>query len=286
MKYRLKNSFGSLEKKDYAVVGEPEDLSDAHQLAKDDRYQFQWWALSLVQAKPLGNETGGKEGKKGSDKGIDEVINFIDDKGKAQHVLIQVKSGHVKSGDVRDFHGAIEHREAAIRVYITLEEPTRDMNTEIRLGGLLSFQLVEQGLSTPCRYLTIEDLLNDKAIDMPPYTTAQTLKQSGEGQKERRQAGRVGDINLEAKHHRRSVRLKEYDLGQPGAYFVTLVTHQRAELFGQIVNGNMQLNRRGEIVKEEWFASANIRKEIRLYPEEFVVIPKSYSWDCVDCGCY
>ena len=107
MKYRLKDSFGLIEKKDYTVVGEPEDLSDAHQLAKDDRYQFQWWALSLVQAKPLGNEAGGKEGKKGSDKGIDGVINFIDDKGKAQHVLIQVKSGHVKSGDVRDLRGII-----------------------------------------------------------------------------------------------------------------------------------------------------------------------------------
>ena len=78
---------------------------------------------------------------------------------------------------------------------------------------------------------------------------------------------------MEAKHHRRSVRLKEYDYSQPGAYFVTLVTHQRAELFGQIVNGNMQLNRRGEIVKEEWFASANIRKEICLYPEEFIIMP-------------
>ena len=135
MKYRLKDLFGLVEKKDYAVVGEPEDLSDAHQLAKDDRYQFQWWALSLVQAKPLGNETGGKEGKKGSDKGIDGVINFIDDKGKAQRVLIQVKSGHVKSGDVRDLRGAVEREEAAIGVFITLEEPTRDMNTESASAG-------------------------------------------------------------------------------------------------------------------------------------------------------
>ena len=74
-------------------------------------------------------------------------------------------------------------------------------------------------------------------------------------------------------NHRRSVRLKEYNYSAPGAYSVTLVTHQRAELFGQIVNGEMQLNRRGEIVKEEWFASANIRKEIRLYPEEFIIMP-------------
>ncbi|MFZ5820349.1 MAG: site-specific DNA-methyltransferase, partial [Chloroflexota bacterium] len=76
MKYRLKDAFGLVEKRDYAVVGEPEDISSARQLARDDRYQFQWWALSLVQAKPLGGE--GREGKKGSDKGIDGAINFVD----------------------------------------------------------------------------------------------------------------------------------------------------------------------------------------------------------------
>src|SRR5207247_745251 len=51
-KYRLKDSFGLVEKRDYGVVGEPEDLHDAEQLAKDDRYQFQWWALSLIKARP------------------------------------------------------------------------------------------------------------------------------------------------------------------------------------------------------------------------------------------
>jgi hypothetical protein len=44
-------------------------------------------------------------------------------------------------------------------------------------------------------------------------------------------------------------------------------------LFGKIVENEMELNRRGEIVKEEWFASANIRNEIRLFPDEFVVMP-------------
>jgi REP element-mobilizing transposase RayT len=58
-----------------------------------------------------------------------------------------------------------------------------------------------------------------------------------------------------------------------GAYFITLVTFQRDSLFGEIRNGKMKLNRHGMIVQEEWFASADIRKEIRLYPEEFVVMP-------------
>jgi len=74
-------------------------------------------------------------------------------------------------------------------------------------------------------------------------------------------------------HHRHSARLQGYDYSQAGAYFITLVTFQRAELFGSIHDGQMQLSRCGEIVREEWFASADIRKEIRLYPEEFVVMP-------------
>ena len=75
------------------------------------------------------------------------------------------------------------------------------------------------------------------------------------------------------KHHRNSIRLKEYDYAQPGAYFVTAVAFQREELFGQIVDKVMQPNRRGEIIREEWFRSADIRNEIRLFPEEFIVMP-------------
>jgi len=44
----------------FKVVGEPEDLAAARQLAGEDRYQFQWWALSLVRAKPLGGQEGSR----------------------------------------------------------------------------------------------------------------------------------------------------------------------------------------------------------------------------------
>jgi putative transposase len=75
------------------------------------------------------------------------------------------------------------------------------------------------------------------------------------------------------KHHRESTRMKGYDYSLAGAYFITLVTYQREMLFGEIENGEMKLNHRGEVVQEEWFRSADIRREIRLYPEEFVVMP-------------
>ena len=123
-KYRLKDSFELVEKKDYDVIGEPEDFSSALQLAEDDRYQFQWWALSLIKARPLGGQSGSRRGKKGSDKGIDNVIAFIDDKnGKPKRILVQVKSGKVKSGDIRDLRGAVEREEAAMGIFITLGGP-------------------------------------------------------------------------------------------------------------------------------------------------------------------
>jgi len=74
-------------------------------------------------------------------------------------------------------------------------------------------------------------------------------------------------------HHRRSIRLKGYDYSQPGAYFITICTHERECLFGEIVNNEMVLNDYGKIVYEEWFLSAKIRNEIELYENEFVVMP-------------
>jgi hypothetical protein len=64
---RLADTFGVHAK--YEVIGEPVSLPDAAKLAQDDPYQFQWWALGLVGARPA-------EGKKGADKGVDGRIYF------------------------------------------------------------------------------------------------------------------------------------------------------------------------------------------------------------------
>ncbi|OQX03018.1 MAG: site-specific DNA-methyltransferase, partial [Desulfobacteraceae bacterium IS3] len=125
-KYRLKQSFDLTDKKDYEVIGEPEDLSSAEQLAKDDRYQFQWWALSLIQAKPVGGDAESKKGKKGKDRGIDGIISFIDDSSeKPKRVIVQVKSGNVGVKDIRDLIGTVEREKAAIGVFITLKNPSK-----------------------------------------------------------------------------------------------------------------------------------------------------------------
>ena len=75
------------------------------------------------------------------------------------------------------------------------------------------------------------------------------------------------------RQRRRSIRLRGYDYARAGAYFVTMVTHGRACLFGEVVDGEMRLNLFGRLVREEWFRSVEIRCEIRLHPAEFVVMP-------------
>jgi len=181
MKYRLEAMFPGIE---LEVRGEPEDVGSARHLAHDDRYQFQWWALSLVRAKPLGSKAGGKTGKKGSDKGIDGVINFIDDRGgKPKRILVQVKSGKVKSGDIRDLRGTVEREEAAMGVFITLEEPSRDMWTEAVSAGY--YHSPGWGQDYPrIQILTVEELLHGAEIKMPPqygtFKEAQRVRASGE----------------------------------------------------------------------------------------------------------
>ena len=66
------------------------------------------------------------------------------------------------------------------------------------------------------------------------------------------------------RHHRRSIRLKDYDYSQTGFYFITLCTYQKQYLFGEIIKDKMQLNQIGRVVKEEWLKSVKIRKEIEL----------------------
>lgn len=176
MKYRLRDMFNLEPKKDYAVVGEPEDLDGARQLAEDDKYQFQWWALSLIEAQPLGGQDGSKQGKKGSDKGIDGVIPFIEGQRTRQQVLVQVKGGHVKSGDIRDLVGTIQREKAAIGVFITLEKPSKDMRTEAASAGFYQSPVWNKNYPR-IQILTIEELLDGRQIEMPPAYG--TFRQAG-----------------------------------------------------------------------------------------------------------
>ncbi|WP_291049497.1 MULTISPECIES: transposase [unclassified Empedobacter] len=73
------------------------------------------------------------------------------------------------------------------------------------------------------------------------------------------------------KHHRKSIRLADYDYSQAGLYFVTLVCQDRAQLFGDIKDGIMYLNEFGQIAAGEWLHTQEVRNNVVLH--EFVVMP-------------
>ena len=160
IRYRLGDSFG----KDcrFEVIGEPTSLPDAAALAKEDPYQFQWWTLGLVKARPV-------EQKKGADRGIDGRKYFHDEgrSGKTKQIIFSVKAGHVTVSHIRDLVGVVHREKAEIGAFLSLEPPTSPMRREAASAG---FYKSPWGKHPRIQLLTIEDLLGGKSIDYPQAT--------------------------------------------------------------------------------------------------------------------
>ncbi|MFQ6065844.1 MAG: DNA methyltransferase [bacterium] len=158
MEYRLRDTFGDFV--EYKVVGVPVSVKDAEDLAKRNRFQFQSWALSLVKAKPEPSDV--------ADRGIDGRIYFHDDpEGKEiKEIIVQVKSGGVNPGMVRDLKGVVEREQAQLGVLITLQEPSRGMIEEAVSSGFYKSPVGKQ--FSKIQILTIEELFNGKGIKRPP----------------------------------------------------------------------------------------------------------------------
>jgi REP element-mobilizing transposase RayT len=82
-------------------------------------------------------------------------------------------------------------------------------------------------------------------------------------------------------HRRRSIRLPEYDYAQPGAYFITVCTHQCACLFGNIVDGEMRLNEMGHMVQACWDEIPAHFAQVEM--DAFVVMPNHVHGIVVIC---
>lgn len=158
----------------YEVIGEPKSLPDAEALAAQDAYQFQWWALGLVNARPY-------EKKKGADRGIDGRLYFHDeeDRTKTKQIVISVKSGNLQLGYVRDLRGVVDREKAAIGVLISLDKPTRQMKTEAASAG---FYKSSWGDHPRIQLLTVEELLNGKGVDYPQPGVNVTFKRAQRAQ--------------------------------------------------------------------------------------------------------
>jgi hypothetical protein len=159
MKHRLATAYGDGAR--YKVIGEPTTVEDAEQLARDDPYQFQWWALGLVGARPM-------EGKKGADKGIDGRLYFHEGVATdTRQVILSVKAGrNVSVAMVRDLGHVVQREQAQIGVLITMTEPTQPMRTEAASAGFYHSDYF--GRDYPrLQIRTVAELLAGKGIDYP-----------------------------------------------------------------------------------------------------------------------
>lgn len=150
---RLKDAFKSRCK--FEVHGTPKDLDAARNLALRDKYQFQWWAVSLVDAQPFQGR------KKGADGGIDGLKFFQDvDKAGARKIVVSVKGGGLKADDVRALNHVREREQAEIALFISLEAPTKGMIADAASAG---FYTSATGKRFPrVQLLTIDGLLSGK----------------------------------------------------------------------------------------------------------------------------
>jgi DNA modification methylase len=170
IKKRLSDTFGEEIRKTYEVIGEPKDVAGAAALAEQDKYQFQWWALGLVGARPA-------EQKKGADRGIDGRLYFHDNtKGDSKQILFSVKAGGVTVSQIRDLRGTLEREKAEIGVFLCFEAPTRPMMKEAAEAG---FYTSPDGTKYPrMQIFTVEQLLQGKQVEYPRYARDNTFKQA------------------------------------------------------------------------------------------------------------
>ena len=162
MKSRLRTAFDLHPGADYEVVGEPTDVGGARALAEQDRYQFQYWAMSLLEAQPREQDR-----RRGADRGIDGVVHFIDGPRRSTHkAIVQVKSGKVSSPHVRDLKGTVEREKAELGLFITLEEPTRDMRAEAASAGFYHSDIWQRDYPR-MQIRTVAELLAGNEFDIP-----------------------------------------------------------------------------------------------------------------------
>ncbi|WP_256386646.1 restriction endonuclease, partial [Hydrocoleum sp. CS-953] len=122
---------------------------------KDDRTrkEFEKWAvLTYTNNRAIVNQ------KKGADRGIDGVVYFRGDKEEPEKIILQVKSGNIKSGDIRDLQGTMTLEGAAMGIFITLKSPTKAMIKTAKTAGIYQSQFMSQSLDK-ISIVTIQEIL-------------------------------------------------------------------------------------------------------------------------------
>jgi hypothetical protein len=215
IKRRLKDAFG--EDAQFEERGQPTDFGSAKALAELDKWQFQQWALSLIDARPRTEGDG-----KGADRGVDGMLYFYDYIGRdaalrrpraesaeekrppnaggsaqranptkkeeavRQKILVQVKGGGVQRNDVSTLLGDVNNQKFVGGILITLEKPTKPMREEAADAGRYESKLWHDKDYPKIQILTIEGLLSGKErVEAPPQVNPFAKAQrEGKGEKQ------------------------------------------------------------------------------------------------------
>lgn len=193
IKHRLEKQF-DLGYKQINVDGLPTDLGGAKELFKKDPFEFEYWALDLVNAMPAQSKT--KENMRGADKGIDGVITFIKgtknggdyDYGRA---IVQVKGGGVQRNQIATLKSDTEREKADAGIFITLEKPTKPMISEAIDAGGFTTPWTGKFEFPKIQILSIEELLSGKKLNLPQGLVKNYYKEA--------KAAKNGENNLNQK---------------------------------------------------------------------------------------
>jgi hypothetical protein len=171
IEHRLAEQYGAGIKATYELLGIPKDIGAAGALFERDPFEFERWAVSLLDGQPNDKQRG--------DRGVDGVTRFATSAKTFGKILISVKGGeNLNPGMVRDLIGTVGTHRAALGVVITRLEPTRGMIDAARHSGLYThpgtgntFQRIQ--------IITVEQLLNGLRPPLPalirPYVSGPKL---------------------------------------------------------------------------------------------------------------
>jgi len=162
IKRRLKDAFG--DEVPFEERGQPTDFESAKALAELDKWQFQQWALSVIDARPRIQGTG-----KGADRGVDGLLHFYENRDKREKILVQVKGGAVRRNDVAALLGDVNNQKFAAGILIILEKPTKSMREEAADAGRYESRLWHDKDYPKIQILTVEGLLSgNERVEAPP----------------------------------------------------------------------------------------------------------------------
>jgi len=168
IKRRLHDQF-NLGTKQIYVDGLPTDLNGAKELFKKDPFEFEYWTLDLINARPAQSKT--KENMRGPDRGIDGVITFhknvVDEKWIYGRALVQIKGGTVHRDDIATLKSDVEREKADCGVFITLETPTKPMLQETIDAGTFEITWGSKFEFPKIQILTVEEILKGKQPNLP-----------------------------------------------------------------------------------------------------------------------